>query len=60
MVLTKAVLKYIFVKLQDLEKETEFSFLLGLPTVKVYFVKDLHPPGFLVHRLYTKLYFLKV
>ena len=32
MVLTKVVLKYIFVKLQDLEKETEFSFLLGLPT----------------------------
>ena len=31
-VLTKFVLKYILVKLQDLEKETEFSFLLGLPT----------------------------
>ena len=30
MVLTKVVLKYIFVKLQDLEKETEFSSLLGL------------------------------
>ena len=32
MVLTKFVLKYIFVKLQDLEKETEFIFFLGLPT----------------------------
>ena len=32
MVLTKFVLKYIFMKLQDLEKETEFRFLMGLPT----------------------------
>ena len=32
MVLTKVVLKYIIVKLQDLEKETEFRFFLGLPT----------------------------
>ena len=30
MLLTKVVLKYIFVKLQDLEKETELSFLIGL------------------------------
>ena len=27
--ISKFVLKYIFVKLQYLEKETEFSFLLG-------------------------------
>ena len=32
MVLTKFVLKYIFVTLQDLGKETEFRFLPGLPT----------------------------
>ena len=32
MVLNKVVLKYIFVKLQDLEKDTEFRFLLGLTT----------------------------
>ena len=32
MVLTKFVLKYIFVKLKDPEKDTEFRFLLGLPT----------------------------
>ena len=32
MVQSKFVLKYIFLKLQDLEKETEFIFLLGLPT----------------------------
>ena len=32
MVLTKFVLKYIFVKLQDPEKETELIFFLGLPT----------------------------
>ena len=32
MLLTKVVLKYIFVKLQDFEKKTEFNFLLGLPT----------------------------
>ena len=32
MVLSKFVLKYIFVKLQDLEKETEFNFFLGYPT----------------------------
>ena len=25
-------MKYIFVKLLDLEKDNEFSFLLGLPT----------------------------
>ena len=31
-VLSKYVLKYIFVKLQDFEKETEFRFLLGSPT----------------------------
>ena len=31
MVLYKFLLKYIFVKLQDLKKETEFIFLLGLP-----------------------------
>ena len=35
MVLTKFVLKYIFVKLQDHEKETEFSFFLGFPTALV-------------------------
>ena len=32
MVISIFVLKYIFVKLQDLEKETEFRFLLGQPT----------------------------
>ena len=32
---TKFVLKYIFVKLQDLEKEAEFRFFLGLPIGKV-------------------------
>ena len=30
-VLSKLALKSIFVKLQDLEKETEFTFFLGLP-----------------------------
>ena len=32
MVLSKFVLNHIFAKLQDFEKETEFIFLLGLPT----------------------------
>ena len=31
-VLTKVLLKYIFVNVQDLEKETELIFLLVLPT----------------------------
>ena len=38
MVLNKFVLKYIFLKLQDLEKDTEFRFLIGLPT-------DIYKPG---------------
>ena len=37
-VLTKVVLMYTFVKLQDTEKETEFNFLLGLRTDIYYFV----------------------
>ena len=32
MELIKILLNYIFMKLQDLEKETEFRFFLGLPT----------------------------
>ena len=32
MVLSKFVLKYIFIKLQDFEKETEFRFLLESPS----------------------------
>ena len=32
MLLTKFVLNYIFLKIQDPEKETEFRFLLGSPT----------------------------
>ena len=32
MVLTKFLVKDIFVKQQDLEKETEFRFLIGYPT----------------------------
>ena len=35
MVLTKFVLKYIFMKLHDLEKETEFRIFLGSPTVSI-------------------------
>ena len=45
MVLSKFMLNYIFVKLQDLEKDTEFSFLLGLPTEKVKSVLA-HTPVF--------------
>ena len=32
MVLSKSLLKYIFVKIQNLEEETEFRFLIGWPT----------------------------
>ena len=36
LVVSKFVLKYIFVKIHDLEKETKFRFLLGL-TTNIYF-----------------------
>ena len=35
MVLNKSVLKYIFLKLQYLEKETDFRFFPGSPTNKI-------------------------
>ena len=48
MVPTKFVLKYIFVKLQDLEKETEFRCFIGLPTdmLRLLFdvaINDIYP-----------------
>ena len=56
MVLNKVVLKHIFVKLHDLEKETEFRFFIGLPTninIKILNVtvfvnknsREVHPMG---------------
>ena len=46
MVPTKVVLVYIFVKLQELEKETEFSFLIGLPTDIYKFIEYLNVKQF--------------
>ena len=44
MVLTKFLLKYIFVKLQDIEKETEFGFCARI--AYPFFIAYVFPPGY--------------
>ena len=51
MVLSKFVLKYIFVKLQNLEKEIEFRFLIGLSTDTDIYVIDTRTQRSWIHQI---------